>query len=430
MKLLKNSNEVDLLLREYNEIGQNLPAHPNIARMVWMARLAPPLQTPYILNEYVEGETLEAYCDGRKSLSWSDIQRIGMQVLQALEALHPRVREFEEFRRQIHKRSLTAEEFDEFQRLGEQMQNGILHRDIKPANILLELPSHSAKLIDFNIASKLAGAQGRAGTPRYWAPDRGQPDWRPDMDLFSFGLVLYELVAHQHPFPNCNPEMGEALDPRKIVAGEKISDELAEFLLKAIQPNGADRFSDAKAMRQALAAVPRMYEPPKLATVSGGEYPGLTLEPWEIGRSDYNPYVTRLLTLYSQARKNNQGTRGLDAIARFTYVNTRLDENLAPAIADGRFRLVIVTGNAGDGKTAFLQQVEAYFGTLGVTAAALSTNNGTSWEHAGLQFRTNYDGSQDEGDVQNDDVLASFLGPFSGSSLGVQDRPSSSARNQ
>jgi serine/threonine protein kinase len=236
MKLLKNSNEVDLLLREYNEIGQNLPPHPNIARMVWMARLAPPLQTPYILNEYVENETLEAYCDGRKSLSWSDIQRIGMQVLQALEALHPRVREFEEFRRQIHKRSLTAEEFDEYQRLGEQMQNGILHRDIKPANILLELPSHSAKLIDFNIASKLAGAQGRAGTPRYWAPDRGQPDWRPDMDLFSFGIVLYELVAHQHPFPNCNPEMGEALDPRKIVAGEKTSDELAEFLLKAIQP--------------------------------------------------------------------------------------------------------------------------------------------------------------------------------------------------
>ena len=105
MKLLKNSNEVDLLLREYNEIGQNLPAHPNIARMVWMARLAPPLQTPYILNEYVEGETLEAYCDGRKSLSWTDIQRIGMQVLQALEALHPRVREFEEFRQQIQKRT-------------------------------------------------------------------------------------------------------------------------------------------------------------------------------------------------------------------------------------------------------------------------------------------------------------------------------------
>src|SRR5262249_47477835 len=162
-------------------------------------------QTPYILNEYVEGETLEPYCDGQKSLSWREIQRIGIQVLDALEALHPRVREFDAFRAQMQKRSLTPQEFEEYQRLGEEMQKGILHRDIKPANILLELPSHSPKLIDFNIASQLAAAQGRGGTPRYWAPDRGQPAWRPDMDLFSLGIVLYELVAHQHPFPNNNP---------------------------------------------------------------------------------------------------------------------------------------------------------------------------------------------------------------------------------
>src|SRR6266511_710467 len=128
-----------------------------------MARLAPPLLTPYILNEYVEGETLEPYCDGRKSLSWRDIQRIGIEVLEALEALHPRIREFEAYREQAQKRSLSTEECEEYQRLKDQVQNGILHRDIKPANILLELPSHSAKLIDFNIASKLAAAQGRAG---------------------------------------------------------------------------------------------------------------------------------------------------------------------------------------------------------------------------------------------------------------------------
>jgi serine/threonine protein kinase len=417
MKLLKNSNEVDLLLREYNEIGQNLPPHPNIARMVWMARLAPPLQTPYILNEYVEGETLEPYCDGRKSLSWKDIQRIGVQVLQALEALHPKTRDFEAFREQMQKRSLTPEEFEQYQRLADEMRNGILHRDIKPANILLELPSYNAKLIDFNIASKLAMAQGRPGTPRYWAPDRGQPNWRPDMDLFSFGVVLYELVAHQHPFPDCNPDGGAPIDPRLIVGGDRISDELATFLLKAVQPSGFARFQDAKAMSKALAAVQRMYAPMESRVENVGRWPGITLEPAEVGREDYNPYVTRLLTLHSQARKNNGGTRGLDEIARFTYVETRLDLRLAPAIAEGRFRLVIVTGNAGDGKTAFLQQVEDYFKGLSVQVHSLETNNGAKWEHAGLQFRTNYDGSQDEGDVRNDDALAGFLSPFSGSTL-------------
>jgi len=417
MKLLKNSGEVDLLLREYNDIGQNLPSHPNIAKMVWMARLAPPLLTPYILNEYVEGETLEPYCDGRKSLSWRDIQRIGLQVLEALNALHPRNRELENFREQMQKRSLTAEEFEEYQRLNEQVQNGILHRDIKPANILLELPSHKPKLIDFNIASRLALAQGRAGTPRYWAPDRGQPNWRPDMDLFSFGIVLYELVTHQHPFSNSNPESGSPLDPRLIVGGEQISDELAEFLLKAIQPDGASRFQDAKSMAKALSAVSSMYAPPKAIVETAGKFPGIRLDVSEIGKADYNPYVTRLLTLHSQARKNNGGTRGLDDIARLTYVETRLDLHLVPAIADGRFRLVVVTGNAGDGKTAFLQRVEGYFRGLGVAVNALASSNGATWEHAGLHFRTNYDGSQDEGELQSDDVLANFLNPFSGISF-------------
>jgi serine/threonine protein kinase len=418
MKLLKNSGEVDVLLREYNEIGQNLPSHPNIAKMVWMARLAPPLQTPYILNDYIEGETLEPYCDGRKSLSWKDIQRIGIQVLSALEALHPRSHEFDAFREQMKKRSLTPEEFEEYQRLEAQVQNGILHRDIKPANILLELPSHTAKLIDFNIASKLAGAQGKAGTPRYWAPDRGQPKWRADMDLFSLGIVLYELVTHQHPFPNNNPDTCTPVDPRLIVAGERVSDELSEFLLKAIQPNGEDRFSDAKSMKHALASVSAMYAPPQAKPERIGQFPGITLDPGEAEKKDYNPYVTRLLTLYSQAQKNNGGTRGLDDIARLTYVETRLDLHLAPAIADGRFRLVVVTGNAGDGKTAFLQQVEAYFKQdIGIDVEPLVTGNGARWEHAALQFRTNYDGSQDEGNVRNDDVLAAFLNPFSGSSF-------------
>jgi hypothetical protein len=187
--------------------------------------------------------------------------------------------------------------------------------------------------------------------------------------------------------------------------------------LKAVQPSGFARFQDAISMSKALAAVPRMYAPPQPTVETVGRWPGITLESNEIGKPDYNPYVTRLLTLHSQACKNNGGTRGLDEIARFTYVETRLDLHLAPAIADGRFRLVVVTGNAGDGKTAFLQRVEDYFKSLSVPVNALETDNGATWEHAGLQFRTNYDGSQDEGDVQNDDALAGFLSPFSGSTL-------------
>jgi serine/threonine protein kinase len=401
MKLLTRPEDADALLFEYNAVGQYLPRHPHIARLRWMSRLAPPLGTPYILSEYVDGETLEAYCDGRKRMALSQVREIGLKLLDALAALHgdplggSPVSSYGTERDAAHV---------------------FLHRDIKPANILLELPSGQPKLIDFNISARLDAARGRGGTPRYWAPDRGSPEWRPDADLFSLGVVLYEMVTHCHPFPDSRPEGGAPYPIRALRPELSISDEFAEFLLRAVQPRGGDRFSTARQMWQALRAVPHLHAPaaePVALPRREEAYPGITLEAWEVGRPDYNPYVTRLLTLYSQARRTNAGTRGLDEIARYTYVRTRLDEQLAPALADGRFRLVIVTGNAGDGKTAFLQRVEQYFETdHDVRVERFASGNGSQWRHDGLAFETNYDGSQDEGDVESDAVLARFFAPF------------------
>ena len=76
-----------------------------------------------------------------------------------------------------------------------------------------------------------------------------------------------------------------------------------------------------------------------------------------------------------------------------------------------------VTGNAGDGKTAFLEQVEALFRQNGATLERLPSDNGCRWAFQGVHYETNHDGSQDEGDRSNDAVLASFLAPFEGTSL-------------
>jgi serine/threonine protein kinase len=396
MKLLVDENDAQVMLDEYNRIGSRLPRHSNIAEMLWMDRLAPPYNDMYILSEYVEGETLAPYCKGDKKLAWTDIRRIGSELLDALHVMH-------------------------------HVNRGILHRDIKPANILLELPSHRPKLIDFNIASQVVHATGQGGTPRYWAPDRGQPHWRPDMDLFSLGVVLYELVTQRHPFPDDNPLAGTPYDPRVLRRDLRLGEELAGFLLKAVQPKGADRFASASEMREALLAIPSMHAPaaPTPAPARGAKFPEVTLDRSERGKRNYNPYVTRLLTLYSQARRSNSGTRaglrGLDEIARLTYVPTKLDEALTPAIADGRFRLLIVTGNAGDGKTVYLQKVEQYFRGLGATVNPLPTGNGNRWAHGRLTYETNYDGSQDEEDVENDKVLARFFAPFSGAQLAGLD---------
>lgn len=264
LKLLSKSEDADIILHEYNKVGKVLPRHPNIATVKWMARLSPPDGRPFILSEYIDGEELEPYCTGEKRLAWGDIRKIGGQLLDALGAMHPdaeALEAIETMREQMSGKSVTEEEWEEFNAKRWLVAEGILHRDIKPANILLALPSHNVKLIDFNIASTLGDATGHGGTPRYWAPDRGRPEWHPNMDLFSLGVVLYELVTQHHPFPDDNPEAGEPMDPREVRDDLHLSKELAEFFVKAVAPAGQDRFQTAKAMKAAWFAIPNMHAP-------------------------------------------------------------------------------------------------------------------------------------------------------------------------
>jgi serine/threonine protein kinase len=396
MKVLRSVEHADTLMHEFGT-GERLPRHDNIAAIQWLGRL--PDNTGYILSELVEGEPLTPYCEGVRTMPLPETRRIGLALLDALDALHPRVDRIHE----LERRTCTDSEQEELERL---RRTGILHRDIKPANILLDRRNRP-KLIDFNIAALATEATGRAGTPRYWAPDRGQPQWEPSDDLFSLGVVLYEMFALRHPYASNAPGNGTPFDPTHIAPDRSMSRPLADFLLQAVQPTKSERFRTAAEMRAALAAIETLHAvAPTPAVVSS---PSAT--------PDRNPYVDQILTLYSQATRSNAGTRGLDDIGRLTYVQTRLDEKLAPAILDGSFRLVIVTGNAGDGKTAFLQQLEVEFTRRGVVVTAAPSRNGATWTYDGVNYASNYDGSQDEGDTVNDDVLAEFLAPFKGNSI-------------
>ncbi|NEZ64672.1 hypothetical protein D0962_18075 [Leptolyngbyaceae cyanobacterium CCMR0082] len=407
MKVLKDQDQAEVMFNEFGT-GELLPQHPNIAAIRWLNRLPPPDNTPYILSEYVDGEKLKDYCEGTKVLPLSEVKRIAIALLDALDSIHPQTERIQE----LQNKTCTEDEGLELDRL---RKSGILHRDIKPDNILLD-NRNIPKLIDFNISAVAEQAVGRGGTPRYWAPDRGKPAWAPTDDLFSLGVVLYELVTHRHPYANNAPGNGKPFDPRKIAPECGISKKFADFLHKAVQPSRKKRFLKAAEMRAALEKIPSLHAQVS-ATANADDFENLTLTDDEKGRKNYNPYVTRLLTLYSQAKRSNAGTRGLDEIARLTYVDTKLDTELGPAILDGKFRLVIVTGNAGDGKTAFLQQLEAQFKQRGADLLSLESGNGAEWTYNNIHYASNYDGSQDEGDLESDKVLAKFLDPFTGKSL-------------
>ena len=125
---------------------------------------------------------------------------------------------------------------------------------------------------------------------------------------------------------------------------------------------------------------------------------------------NHNPNLDEFLRFYSQSDTSTGGTRGYDPK---TYVETKLDEKLTPAIFDQKTKLVILSGNAGDGKTAYIQRVEAQAKTDGANVTS-QNDNGTSFTTGGVSFQTLYDGSQDFEGTKNDDVLGEFFRVFEG----------------
>jgi hypothetical protein len=130
----------------------------------------------------------------------------------------------------------------------------------------------------------------------------------------------------------------------------------------------------------------------------------------------YNPFLDQFLMFYSQADAGNGLTRGLeDPLARRTYVPTKLDNDLTGAILANKFRLVILTGNAGDGKTAFIQKLEE----AAVSRGSVRTNwtaHGSEFDNAGRHFTTLYDGSIDVDGKSNAAVLDDVFKDFEGNS--------------
>lgn len=123
-----------------------------------------------------------------------------------------------------------------------------------------------------------------------------------------------------------------------------------------------------------------------------------------------NLYLDNFLKIYSQSRISTGNTRGYDGE---TYIETKLDRNLIPKIFDPATRLVVLTGNAGDGKTAFIQKVEGLAKRKGADFES-ETDNGCKFSLNGISYETLYDGSQDFNGKNNEHVLNTFFYPLEG----------------
>jgi serine/threonine protein kinase len=382
------------------------PVTAHIVRAVWAASTR--AGQWYLVTELLRGDTLAPYAQGTKRLSPEEVVQVGVDLLSALEAIHPNAPRIAELEAKVADgQELEWSEYQELQGLKTQ---GIVHRDIKPQNILLT--ERGVVLIDFNIASKVGQkVETVSGTPPYQSPDlvANLESWDVSPDLFAVGVVLYELLCYEHPYENATPRMDRLpRDPRGF--RPEVSAGLAAFLVGACMPSRRDRFSQAREMREALQSISPLVDA-ALVEADPGVLPSQLRDLLENAPPNVNPMVREFLALSSQARRTNRGTRGLDDLARATYVETELDQRLGSSVLEGRHRLVLVTGNAGDGKTAFIQQVEALARRRNAVVEE-QTSSGARLRYAGQEIITLYDGSQDDEDRSSDDMLRRFFAPF------------------
>jgi serine/threonine protein kinase len=370
----RGGSTLDRLRQEYRVLS-SLPDHPNVVKVIWADRLAELQDTPYVVFEYVDGYTVEEFIKAQ-ALSLEDARTIARQSAQGLSHLH---------------------------------NHGVYHQDIKPSNVLWT--DRGVRLIDFNMAKLETDDGPGGGTRRYLPPDfdsHMEPTTaeRVDRDLYALAVTFYEsLTSGSYPFETKTPELHtRARDPRQISGLHDLNPAWVNWFNKALDPQRHARFTSAAEFLAALNALPE----PRLKPAA----PLATSNTPVAAKPNTNPFVTDLLTLYSQSQRTNAGTRGLNAISSATYVETLLDTQLRAAVLSGEFHLVVITGNAGDGKTAFIQQIERQVEAQGATVQR--GLNGATFTWHGRVFRSNYDGSQDEGDKDNTAVLLEFLAPFAG----------------
>ncbi|SCJ49110.1 Serine/threonine-protein kinase PrkC [uncultured Clostridium sp.] len=181
--------------------------------------------TDYFVMELVEGKTLKEIIISNGKIGWSTASTIAIQVAKALDCAH---------------------------------RNGIIHRDVKPQNILIT-EHGDVKVTDFGIAksatsSTITNTTTIMGSAHYLSPEQAKGtfiDFRTD--LYSLGIVLYEMVTAKLPFDGESPVtialkhiQEEPVAPKTL--NDTIPDSLNSCILKAISKDPISRYQNAKEM--------------------------------------------------------------------------------------------------------------------------------------------------------------------------------------
>lgn len=226
VKILRDDLAQDAeLRRRFHDESQAVAmlSHPNIVAVYDVSRSS---DIEYIVMELIDGITLKQYMQKKgNKLNWREALHFITQIVKALGHAHSR---------------------------------GIIHRDIKPHNIMV-LRDGSVKVADFGIARVTSGGhstltQEALGSVHYISPEQARGSHIDERsDLYSAGVVLYEMITGRLPFEGDTPVSvaiqhinSIPLSPREI--DPTIPEALEAITMKAMAPNPDDRYPSADAM--------------------------------------------------------------------------------------------------------------------------------------------------------------------------------------
>ena len=270
--LAKDAKSLDRFVREARAASQL--NHPNICTIHDIQDLD---GHPFIVMEKLEGTSLKDRIRDRK-IAVDELLDIGIQVADALAASHAK---------------------------------GIIHRDIKPANIFIT-PSGQAKILDFGLA-KLSRALGTSdetpvedsltavgvipGTAVYMSPEQARgEELDPRSDLFSLGVVLYEMATGKKPFSGANvvTTLDSVLNQKPVSPRQlnpSLPVDLEGIIGRAMEKNRGNRYPNAIAMKGDLQSLRKETE--SGLTKTGAKRPAL-------------PYRLATTTFQTASKKQTQ----------------------------------------------------------------------------------------------------------------------------
>ncbi len=201
-------------------------SHPNIVQLYSAEKREGVF---FMVSEYIEGGALDSYLKSKKKLSWDEAVEIIFQVCDAVQFAH---------------------------------NIGIIHRDIRPANILLTRDK-KVKMTDFGTSrflNKNSVAITRVGCPPYMAPEHFEGKATFQSDVYSIGMMFYEMLVGKLPFNNFNPlkieeEVKNRLFTSPDVKVGGLSKLQAAVIMKALEKSQNDRFKSPAELKKAILQV-------------------------------------------------------------------------------------------------------------------------------------------------------------------------------